>query len=217
MNETEASVMRAIRAVRPEAVELLEDNPNVMDEPTFRALVEGIQLFGFMQPILVRRQGEERLIIVDGHHRVRAALELGLVFIPAVVADSEDEAGVFLRIMMNRVRGDLDQAKVAKQLGALAEAGWTVRELAGTGFSEAEVRALISTQKTDEIDPMGGGVDAPPEDGDDDKPAEDGKVHSFELVFVERKDMLRLRKALRKAGDGDPAKGLITWEKDRDS
>ena len=91
-----------------------DENPNKMEPEQLSMLAEAIRRKGFLQPILVRRV-EGQYEIIDGHHRTRAAREVGLTEIPCLVATNcSDEDAAALRIGMNRFRGELDLAGTAR-------------------------------------------------------------------------------------------------------
>lgn len=106
-------------------VELLEpdpDNPNEEDAETFTELVENIRQHGFIEPIVAwRPEGYgDRLRIVGGEHRWRAAQFLDLPQVPVVVlpVESLEEASILL-IRMNAIRGKLNPFKFTKMFNAL--------------------------------------------------------------------------------------------------
>lgn len=69
----------------------------------WRELVKDVRERGIQQPITVsRRTGQ--MVIVDGHQRVRAALEVGLTTIPGVQQVYEDEKAETLALVMANIR-----------------------------------------------------------------------------------------------------------------
>jgi ParB-like chromosome segregation protein Spo0J len=67
---------RPISTIRPYA-----NNPRVND-PAVQAVAASIRAFGFRQPLVVDADG----VIVVGHTRYKAALQLGLETVPVHVA-----------------------------------------------------------------------------------------------------------------------------------
>ena len=62
-------------------------------------MISSIQKFGFKIPILARSSGE----IVDGHLRLKAAIQLGLTEVPVILCDEWTETQVkAFRLMVNR-------------------------------------------------------------------------------------------------------------------
>lgn len=71
--------------------------------------------FGFVDPVTVRRLGKNYQII-DGEHRWRIAIELGLPTVPAMnLGDIPDSVAEQLTIVLNETRGQANPQK----LGAL--------------------------------------------------------------------------------------------------
>lgn len=78
------------------------------DEEALAELRESIRTHGVLQPIAVRRDGEE-FEIIAGERRWRAAREAGLTHIPAVVRESATDAQMLeLALVENVQREDLD-------------------------------------------------------------------------------------------------------------
>lgn len=200
-----------------------DENPNVMEPEQYELLVRAITKAGFLQPILVReplpgelpadqeaaaRLGSGRWYrIVDGYHRARAAREAGLMEVPCVVISVSEAEASILQIGMNRMRGELDLASVAKIVGALHEEGWTMPDLTLTGFSEGEVEALLASVQPDpeELADMGA-VDATEHPTPEEEETSGGVL---EIVFKDRKVMGKASRRLRKLGGGDLANGLL--------
>ena len=109
-----------------------EVNPNVMEPEQYGMLVEAIRKVGFLQPLLVRRTNGT-VTCIDGHHRLRAAREVGLKTVPCVTVDAGDDQVTALRLGMNRLRGELNLALVAKDIFALVETGWLRRDHGASG------------------------------------------------------------------------------------
>lgn len=200
-----------------------DTNPNSMEHAHYELLVNAIRSRGFLQPLLVRepKSGEvdpaseavARLggdapfyRLVDGAHRLRAAREVGLTTLPCVVleGDVDDATAAALQIGMNRLRGDLNLADVAKTIASLADQGWTKPELTLTGMTLEEIDDLLkATRPTiedvlQEADLGTGSADAAEEE-----PAEGS--FPLEIVFMSAADRRRAQKALKKAaGRGQP-------------
>ena len=75
-------------------IDLLTPNPRQprvhMDEARLEELAQSIRSHGVIQPILVRRVGD-RTEIVAGERRWRAAQRAGLLKVPVVYRDVDDE------------------------------------------------------------------------------------------------------------------------------
>lgn len=182
------------------------DNPNSMDAQQLEMLGHAIKKVGFLQPALVRQLPAGRYEIIDGHHRIKAARELGYTDIPCVVLDNSDDAkAVALRIGMNRLRGELNLAAVARELDKLVEAGWGTDDLGLTGFNPDEVEDLLESLNLQaEDDVLGQKIDGP--EADDAPP----DPFVLEITFADRDTFKRAKAGLKRAaGSGDLSKGLM--------
>ena len=88
--------------IRPVAlpIRMLRPFPNhpyqVRDDDAMFALMDSIDTYGVLAPVLVRR-GETGYEIISGHRRCHAAKAVGLSYVPAIVCDlSRDEAAILL-------------------------------------------------------------------------------------------------------------------------
>ena len=88
--------------IRPVAlpIRMLQPFPNhpyqVRDDDAMFALMDSIDTYGVLAPVLVRR-GETGYEIISGHRRCHAAKAVGLNYVPAIVCDlSRDEAAILL-------------------------------------------------------------------------------------------------------------------------
>jgi ParB family chromosome partitioning protein len=117
---------------------LIDPNPRqprqVFDEEALAELVHSIREFGLMQPIVVRPvRGEStpRYQLVMGERRWRAAQQVGLATIPAIVRETADESMLRDALLENIHRAQLnplEEAAAYQQL--LDEFGVTHDELA---------------------------------------------------------------------------------------
>ena len=181
-------------------------NPNHLDAAKFEALKSVIARYGFLQPILVRRD----MTIVDGVHRVEAAKALGLATVPAVVQDLDEAGARLLQISMNRLRGELDLGEVASSLQVLEGLGVELDVLTLTGYSAGEVESLLRALDTPAPEPRDASVPNVP---DLDEGILNPKPFVLELTFATRKELADVKKALRKAAGGGRSaqleKGLL--------
>lgn len=88
--------------------------PRVEFEPEALAELEGsIREYGVLQPIVVRPVGEG-FQLVAGERRLRAARNVGLAGIPAVVREVSDSQMLALALVENLQRADLNPIETAK-------------------------------------------------------------------------------------------------------
>jgi ParB family chromosome partitioning protein len=74
-----------------------------------------------LQPLLVRRTGENVYQIIAGERRWRAATSAGLTEIPAIVRDDDDEKTLELSIVENIQREDLNPIELAAAFERMAD------------------------------------------------------------------------------------------------
>ncbi len=102
----------------------IEPNPHQprdgFDEQKMAELVSSIKTNGILQPILVRRTGDKYQIIA-GERRWRAAQELKMSTIPAVIRDATDHEMLKLALIENLQREDLNPIEQAHAYTTLIE------------------------------------------------------------------------------------------------
>ncbi|BBK34706.1 ParB family chromosome partitioning protein [Stella humosa] len=84
------------------------------DEVAMAALVESIREKGILQPILVRRHGEDGWEIVAGERRWRAAQAAGIHAVPVLIQDMDDRAALEIALVENVQRQDLTALEEAE-------------------------------------------------------------------------------------------------------
>lgn len=189
-------------------LETAEHNPNVMDPREFKLLVEAIRTMGFLQPILVRQleenvyPEESRYRVIDGHHRLAAGIEVGMPKVPCVVVQKDEDEEQILRIAMNKLRGELDLTGVGRIMQELTAAGWEKEELKLTGFSMSEITDLLAAvSQPADVHPQN--IEVPSDDKDydpDDTDDASSKLFELKVLFDNRDDLKKVKRALRRAG-----------------
>lgn len=200
-----------IHETRVIPVELLDappDNPNQMAPEVFETLVRLIQEEGFCQPILVRPSKKKgRFEVVDGDHRFTAIRQLNVEQVPCVILPQgyPDAKARVLQLALNKIKGDLQLADVAKSLQMIVEAGGIDATL--SGYDQGEVDDLLKDlEPQDSLEdllsngaPKGGGG----------RP-EEAKLYSLDLEFSTGEELKRAKKALKTAAAGGTlAQGLM--------
>lgn len=116
-------------------VDLVVPNPRqprqVFDEDTLAELVSSIREVGLLQPVVVRRAGQQRYELIMGERRWRAARAAGLAYVPAIVRAVDDEHLLRDALLENLHRSQLnplEEAAAYDQL--LQDFGCTHEELA---------------------------------------------------------------------------------------
>src|SRR5674476_692161 len=113
-------------------------NPRRISEDELDSLERSIRQFGFVQPVLARR--EDRTVI-GGHQRLLAARRLGLTSVPVTWLDIGVEQARLLGLALNKISGSWDDALLARLLAEL-QATPDI-DLTLSGFGEIEVKELL--------------------------------------------------------------------------
>jgi ParB family transcriptional regulator, chromosome partitioning protein len=121
-------------AVAELPIESIHPNPDQprksFDINSLEELAASIRASGVIQPVVVRPDGDEFQLIV-GERRWRAAKQVGLTRIPAIVRKTTDAESLELALVENLLREDLNPMEEAEGYQRLlAEFGWTQEQLA---------------------------------------------------------------------------------------
>ncbi len=115
------------------------------DEKALQELSESLRTQGVLQPVVVKRAGNE-FILIAGERRYRAARLSGLESIPAVIIEGKDESEMLqMALVENMQREDLNPLEMAEAFRQLMdEAGLTQNQLASqVGKSRAAVANIL--------------------------------------------------------------------------
>ncbi|SFC90952.1 chromosome partitioning protein, ParB family [Nocardioides terrae] len=105
-----------VAAIRPNAV-----NPRqVFDEDAMAELVLSIKEVGLLQPVVVRRSGDDYELVM-GERRWRATQQAGLDTIPAIVRETDDTAMLRDALLENLHRSQLNPLEEASAYQQLLE------------------------------------------------------------------------------------------------
>ena len=115
------------------AVDSIVANPRqprkAFDINSLRELSASLKRTGVLQPVVVRRYGQQFQIVV-GERRWRAAQMAGLTHIPAVIREATDAETLELALVENLLREDLNPMEEAEAYQRLlTEFAWTQEEL----------------------------------------------------------------------------------------
>ena len=90
------------------------------DDEALAELAESIKQLGVIQPITVKKSGDE-YIIISGERRWRAAQKVGVEFLPAYIRDVDDENLHAMALSENIQRQDLNAIEIALGMQRLIE------------------------------------------------------------------------------------------------
>lgn len=143
MSDTQES-QPEVKYVPLDSVVPYENNPR-LNEDAVAGVRESIKEFGFNVPLVV----DANMVIITGHTRRLAALELGLKNVPVIVASHLNEAQVAaFRLADNRLSENAkwDESKLSSELQYIQNMGFS---LEFTGFTKSELDCLCGTVTAD--------------------------------------------------------------------
>ena len=114
-------------------------NPRRISDAQIEALTRSLQEFGFVQPVLARREDK---MVIGGHQRLTAARRLGYKTAPVTFLDISLEQARLLNLGLNKISGDWDQELLARLLADLSTEDMD-RSL--SGFADDEVSELLKS------------------------------------------------------------------------
>ena len=121
------------------------------DEDGLRELAASIKQHGIIQPLVLRRLGEKYEIIA-GERRYKAAKMAGLISVPAIISNMDDNQSAEVAIVENIQRRDLTAIEEAKSYKSLLDKGYlTQEELAKKmGISQSSISNKLRLLTLDE-------------------------------------------------------------------
>src|SRR5674476_1373973 len=120
-------------------------NPRRISDEELDSLERSIRQFGFVQPILARKEDG---VVIGGHQRLLAARRLGLTTVPVTYLDISVEQARLLNLALNKIGGSFDDALLARLLADLQAT--PDLDLTLSGFGEDEVKYLLRSLETRE-------------------------------------------------------------------
>lgn len=133
-------------------------NPRTMPTEEMERLIRSLSEFGFVQPIVARRDDG---LVVGGHQRLAAYRELlkrkGLAeaeldaqLIPTILVDDlSDEKAKLLNVALNKISGEWDYGKLS-DLFASIDLDTTGLDLEVSGFTSHEVEDILNLSRMSE-------------------------------------------------------------------
>ena len=140
LSETTPQVSEDLKEIDIDLIEPNNLQPRTrFDEAQLEELAQSIKTNGIVQPILVRRIGEERYQLVAGERRWRAAQRAGLQKVPAVIRDVPDDRMLELALIENIQR---------QELNAIEEAHAYKRLIDTLGLTQETVAQRVGRDRT---------------------------------------------------------------------
>ena len=84
------------------------------NEEAIEELGQSIKTYGIIQPLSVRRMGENKYELVAGERRLRAAKKIGLNKVPVIIIDITDKDSAAIALLENLQREDLNYIEEAE-------------------------------------------------------------------------------------------------------
>ena len=121
------------------------------DDSSLNDLASSIKQHGIIQPLVLRRKNDKYEIIA-GERRYKAARMAGLITVPAIISNLDDNASAEVAIVENIQRKDLTAIEEAKSYQALLDKGYmTQEELARKmGLSQSAISNKLRLLSLDE-------------------------------------------------------------------
>jgi ParB family transcriptional regulator, chromosome partitioning protein len=131
IDDAEKIKQARISEVRLDQIEANPFQPRSnFDEIALEELAVSISEIGLIQPVTLRKIGEDRYQIIVGERRCRAAQKAGLVTIPAYIREAKDDGMLEMALVENIQREDLDPVEIALSYQRLLdECEYTQEEL----------------------------------------------------------------------------------------
>lgn len=122
-------------------------------EDALQELADSIKAQGLVQPVIVRMISEQQYELIAGERRWRAAQMAGLIQVPAVIRELEDQQALAMALIENIQRKDLNPLEEAQALARLlTEFELTHQEVAeAVGRSRSAVTNLLRLLKLPEL------------------------------------------------------------------
>lgn len=83
------------------------------NEHQLNELVESIKQYGIIQPLIVTQKDSQQYELIAGERRLRAAKSLGLLTVPAIIRQADEQEKLELALVENLQREDLNAIETA--------------------------------------------------------------------------------------------------------
>lgn len=112
--------------VRQLSVDVILRNPrqprkSEFDEKDLKELAESIREHGIIQPLIVSPAEKDQYTLIAGERRLRAAMQIGLRTVPAILRDASDRELLELALIENIQRAELNPLEEADAYRQLTE------------------------------------------------------------------------------------------------
>jgi DNA modification methylase len=108
-----------------------EYNPRKISDAQIVQLKKSIEKFDFLEPVIVNKNKDRNDIVVGGHQRLKAMLDLGYKEVPTVETDLNLEQEKELNVRLNKNTGDFDYELLLEN--------FDIENLLEWGFEQSEL------------------------------------------------------------------------------
>ena len=118
----QSAVLGSISMLKIENIEANPFNPRThFEENALNELSNSIAAHGIIQPITVRKLGNDRFQLISGERRFKASQLAGLTEVPAYIRVANDQSMLEMALVENIQREDLNAIEVALSYQRLIE------------------------------------------------------------------------------------------------
>ena len=122
IDDAEKMKQAGIKEVELSKIEANPFQPRTkFDEVALEELTTSIREIGLIQPITLRKIGDEKFQIIAGERRYRAVQKAGFETIPAYIRHAKDDDMLEMALVENIQREDLDSIEIALSYQRLME------------------------------------------------------------------------------------------------
>jgi len=129
VEELQTSGSSSINEIELSKIKPNPDQPRrEFDAETLKELTDSIRIYGIIQPITLRKISEDNYMIIAGERRYRAAMDAGLIQVPAYIKTDMDENINEIALIENIQREDLNAIEIALAYQKLIETNHLTQE-----------------------------------------------------------------------------------------
>ena len=106
-------------------------NPRQLTDKQHKDLKDSLEMFWFVDPILVNMNAKRKNVVIGGHQRLKIAKEMAMSEVPCVELNLSKTKEIELNVRLNKNSGGWDWDKLANQ--------FELNDLLNWGFQEKEI------------------------------------------------------------------------------
>ena len=149
MEENREVKREKVRSIPIEQIEDFPEHPfKIQDDEQMQKLIESIQAYGVITPVVARKIGEECYELISGHRRKYACKKLGIDRLPVIVRDLSRDEAVITMVDSNLQREHILPSEKAFAYKMKMEA---LKRKAGRPSKENECPLVTNYYAADEV------------------------------------------------------------------